>query len=325
MKRYAGMALGLCLLGVGVTGCIKDDYASKEKASVTLTFTTRALATEASAAGKLENNEQMTTLRVIVARTNYEILFNNVYSIEPNETSKTINYSELTINPNGEDINFYVIANEEGFLGSESLADITSGELPDLKDRILTNSFNVTPSVKIPQTAFKTLKVGPNEKQEETIPLDFVVAKVYVGFVNQTGAEQTITDLTLKASNPRQGYLFDPNDENRIPSGVTYNDLPIAESVSVAATATEDTPGVYAYLYPGNNMEQNAYVLQGNWNGQKTVDVKSLANGALDSGLQRGQQLNVIITLLGGENEYTVDVMVNAWEEEKVMDIEPFE
>lgn len=324
IKRYAWLALGVAaLLPVS---CIKDDYAAKENASVTLTFTTRAVATDASAAGKLEDNEQMKTLRVIVARTNNEILFNNVYDIAPEETSKTINYSELTIDENGEDINFYVIANEEGFVkDNENLNNITSDQLPILKDRILTNDFNVYPSVMIPQTAFETLRVGPNENQTATICLDFVVAKVYVGFINETGEAQTISGLKLLGANPEQGYLFDLDDANRIPSNLAYADLEIAESVEVIADANADTPGVYAYLYPGNNTGENAYVLQGSWNGTDyQVDDETIKSGQLATSLSRGQQLNVIITLKGGEHEYAFYALVNSWGE-KEMTIPPFE
>lgn len=316
IKRYAWLALGVAaLLPVS---CIKDDYAAKKNASVTLTFTTRAVATDASAAGELEDNEQMRTLRVIVARTNNEILFNNVYDIEPEETSKTINYSELTIDENGENINFYVIANEEGFVeDNESLNNITSDQLPNLKDRILTNDFNVNPSVMIPQTAFKTLRVGPNEDQTATIYLDFVVAKVYVGFINETGEAQTISDLMLLGANPEQGYLFDPGDANRIPNNPTYADLEIAGSVEVAADANADTPGVYAYLYPGNNTEENAYVLQGTWkDGIHYVNDQTITSqqGVVNS-LQRGQQLNIMVTLnnLAVETEVKIAYKVVDW------------
>ena len=325
LKNGAALLAGLTILGTVPAGCIKDDYALREKASVTLTFTTRAVATDASADGELEDNEQMRTLRVIVARADNEILFNDVYDIEPDETSKTINYSELTINEDGEDINFYVIANEDG-LGGEDLTNITSANLPGLKDRILTNDFNVNPAAMIPQTAFETLRVGPKEQQSATIPLDFVVAKVYVGFINETGEEQTITDLKLLASNPGQGYLFDINDANRIPDNLTYQDLEIEDQITVAATEDGSSPGVYAYLYPGKSTEINAYVLQGTWkeSAHYVNDETITSQQGVVGGLQRGQQLNIMITLIGGEHEYKFNALVNSWGE-KEMDVPPFE
>ena len=115
-KKYsvqlAGLLLLLTLLPVS---CIKDDYAAKGTATVTMTFTTRAISNSTTrATGDLLDNEQMKTLRVIVARSsNSEILYNVKYSIEASETSKTITFSELTVNKAGEDFDFYAIANEE--------------------------------------------------------------------------------------------------------------------------------------------------------------------------------------------------------------------
>lgn len=67
----------LLLLAVGAVSCIKDEYAeNKEKAIVTMTFTTRAMSNSTTrAVGDLLDNEQMRTLRVIVARSsNSEVL-----------------------------------------------------------------------------------------------------------------------------------------------------------------------------------------------------------------------------------------------------------
>lgn len=329
MKKAARLALCLSLLGAGVTGCIKDEYGGRGNATVTMTFTTRAVATDASADGQLEDNEQMRTLRVIVARheTN-EILFNNVYDIEPEEKSKTITYSELTVEQGGEDFDFYAIANEAGFVTTGELNNInTAEELLTLKDRILTKDFNVKdPAVMIPQTAFATFRVAPNGDTSQTILLEFVVAKVYVGFINQTGAEQTISDLTLLNSDPEQGYLFGLG-AGRIPDNISsYEDLLIENSVVVPANATADTPGVYAYLYPGSSTGDNAYVLQGTWNGSNHwVDDETITSDQkVISELKRGQQLNIIITLIGGEHEYAFYTLVNSWGE-KEMNIPPFE
>ena len=59
----------LLLLAVGAVSCIKDEYAeNKEKATVQVTFTTRAVSDETVAGSDLADNERMKTLRVIVAK-----------------------------------------------------------------------------------------------------------------------------------------------------------------------------------------------------------------------------------------------------------------
>ena len=85
-----------------------------------MTFATRAQSADLSVDGSvpLLDNEQMKTLRVIVARKSNEILFNVKYAIEENETFKKITFSELTTNKEGEKFDFYAIANEEAFLNT---------------------------------------------------------------------------------------------------------------------------------------------------------------------------------------------------------------
>ena len=65
-KKYsvqlAGLLLLLALLPVS---CIKDDYAPKGTATVTMTFTTRAISNSTTrATGDLLDNEQMKTIRL---------------------------------------------------------------------------------------------------------------------------------------------------------------------------------------------------------------------------------------------------------------------
>lgn len=70
-----------------------------------MTFTTRV--SDNVAVGNLLDNEQMQTLRVIVARSGTnDIIYNVSYQIQPDETQKTIRFSELTVKKEGENIDF---------------------------------------------------------------------------------------------------------------------------------------------------------------------------------------------------------------------------
>ena len=112
MKYDSLATVCLLLLALLPASCIKDDYAAKGTATVTMTFTTRTISNPTTrAVGDLLDNEQMRTLRVIVARSsNSEILYNLKYEIQPQETQKTITFSELTVNKNGENFDFYLPA-----------------------------------------------------------------------------------------------------------------------------------------------------------------------------------------------------------------------
>lgn len=291
--------LCLLLLLAAVAGaCVKDEYAEKEKATVTMTFTTRAESTPQYTSSLLDN-EQMKTLRVIVARHDDEtgesgdILYNVKYSIEPQETSKTITFSELTINKSGESFDFYAIANEMGIttLDFENLTSI------DLKNRLLNSPVIATAidTKSIPQTAFKTILVKPTEDgsiQRENMQLEFVVAKVSLSFSNETGKAQTLSDVKIAGAKPDKGFLC--NDE--IPADVIYSDVTWLNTVINAGT--EVNPKVYEYspiyLFPGQNpFLNNGYILTATLN---ESDSRKLEMSSI-TGLDRGQELKINIRL----------------------------
>ena len=80
----------LLLLAVGAVSCIKDEYAeNKEKATVQVTFTTRAVSDETVAGSDLADNERMKTLRVIVAKDG-KILYNEYYEEADQKVNNTM-------------------------------------------------------------------------------------------------------------------------------------------------------------------------------------------------------------------------------------------
>ena len=115
-RTYCLLAVAVVAVALLSVSCIKDnDPAVGGKASVTMTFTTRV--SDNVTAENLLDNEQMSTLRVIVARSGTDdIIYNVSYDIQPGEKQKVIHFSELTVNKDGENFDFYAIANEEAFL-----------------------------------------------------------------------------------------------------------------------------------------------------------------------------------------------------------------
>lgn len=319
---YVTGAAALATLCVLPTGCIQDDVNGTRETTLTLTVATRSDdPNQTDNGGKtLEANEEMKTLRVIVARhSNSEIIYNIFEDeIADDDYLRTINFSELTISTDGEDFDFYAIANENSFLNDEESLEGKNIDLKQLKELIISNDFNTTNAGNIPQTAFATVTVVPGTTDDFTMQLEFVVAKVNVQFINETGVEQPISDLHMADVSPNQGYLFNNDKESiYIPTtGLNYSNLTLAESVTVP-TGTNNTAEVRAYLYPG---EAKDYTLTATWNGkEQTVN----CNEAIGSGLDRGQQLNIVVTLTA-EYDYTTNVMVNAWTE-KSMNIPAFE
>lgn len=309
--------------------CVQEDGGQTGRATVTLTVMTRAVSTSEAEDGMLEDNEQMKTLRVIVARnTTGEILYNKFYDDlddDKNGTKKTIPFSELTVNEEGENFDFYAIANEDGFLGTGENLEDRSLDLKALKEKIISNDFNITNAGNIPQTAFATQWVGPGGEESLDMQLEFVVAKVYVQFVNETGTAQSITGIKMENVNPGQGYLFEDETDTgiKIPSGVTYTDLEIGNAENIPAEEGNNTMALKGYLYPG---QANNYALKAMWNGTEYIlDGNSITSGNWITSLDRSQQLSIIVTLNGTSEpvEVAFQWKVSQWGEEKI-EVPPF-
>lgn len=323
--KYTGIAaVCLLLLALLPASCIKDDYAAKEKATVTMTFTTRAISgNSATTADVLEPNEHMHTLRVIVARKSGEILYNLKYEIGEEETSKTITFSELTVNAEGEDFDFYAIANEEGVGYTDKSWDNVS--VADLKDMELPATFltdaNASTNTKIPQTAYMQITVAPQAGggiQSATMKLDFAVAKVRLTITNTSSSVQNVTGISLSGVNMTSTPLFagetllgENNNETLDLGGMT---IPANESATV-----------YAYFF--ENQNSNGYKLTAFWKKNQTLLLQTGSddNKQTITEIPRGTELDINVKLNADvEINPTINVQVNEWTG-KTMDVPAFE
>lgn len=279
-----------------------------------MTFTTRAISNPATTAGGLEDNEHMHTLRVIVARQNGEILYNLKYDIAQNETSKTITFSEMTVNANGETFDFYAIANEEGveYNGWENVtvADLKGMNLSE--EGFLADANDASKNKMIPQTAYKQIRVAPQSGggiQSETMKLDFAVAKVRLTINNTSSAVQTVSNINLSGLNMTSTPLF----ASGTLSGETGGTLSLGDmTIDDNSTAT-----VYAYFFENTGGD---YALTANWNGNPhKLDIKA----ADITEISRGTELNINITL-NATTTPTFNIEVVPWAEVEV-DVPPFE
>lgn len=307
-RTYCLLAVAVVAVALLSVSCIKDnDPAVGGKASVTMTFTTRV--SDNVTAENLLDKEQMRKLRVIVARSGTnDIIYNVSYDIQPDETQKVIHFSELTVNKDGENFDFYAIANEDAFLtGGESLEGLSA-----LKSHILTEDFNSPALSKIPQAAFKTIPVGPSEQKTASMKLLFPLAKVVLNFDNQTGESVSLTDVAISGI-ANQGYLFkdiyaDSYPQGTAGSGTVKFGNEGTLQVPVGEVADDDASPYIRYLYPWTS--GNAYKLTATW-GSKTHEVVFKINNAELKELKAGQQLNVNVTLIA--NSLKVALTVSPW------------
>lgn len=314
MKKHRYLAAAcLLLLSLLAVSCISDDYPVRDKATVKMTFTTRAISNPTTTAGGLEANEHMHTLRVIVARQNGEILYNLKYDIAQNETSKTITFSEMTVNADGEIFDFYAIANEEG-VGYDGWENVTVADLKgmNLQSGFLTNA-NASKDTYIPQTAYKQIRVAPQSGggiQSEIMKLDFAVAKVRLTINNTSAGDQYVNNINLSGLNMESTPLF----ANGTLSAVTEGTLSLGNmTIDANSTAT-----VYAYFFENTG---GTYNLTASWNGTQILNLNNSA--ANINAISRGTELNINITL-NATTTPTFNIEVVPWAEVEV-DVPPFE
>ena len=313
-RTYCLLAVAVVAVALLSVSCIKDnDPAVGGKASVTMTFTTRV--SDNVTARNLLDNEQMRKLRVIVARSGTnDIIYNVSYDIQPGEEQKVIHFSELTVNKDGENFDFYAIANEDAFLtGGESLEG-KNVSLSALKSRILTKDFNNPALSKIPQAAFKTITVGPSENTSAIMNLLFPLAKVVLNFDNQTGESVDLTNVAISGI-ANKGYLFkdidiyaDSYPQGTAGSGTVKFGNEGTLQVPVGEVADADASPYIRYLYPWTS--GNAYKLTATW-GSKTHEVVFKIGDEELKKLKAGQQLNVNVSLIA--NSLKVALTVSPW------------
>lgn len=307
----------LLLLAVGAVSCIKDEYAeNKEKATVQVTFMTRAISNPEVNAGGLETNEHMRTLRVIVARTTGDILYNVKYDIAETETQKTITFSEMTVNADGEAFDFYAIANEEGVGYDGKWDDVSIDDLKgmDLESRFLTNANDASTNTKIPQTAYEQITVASQTGggiQHEDMKLDFTVAKVRLTIENTSVGDQYVNDIKLSGINMTSTPLFAEESlskENKGKLSLGNMTIPAGKSTTV-----------YAYFF--ENIDSD-YTLSATWNGEQTLNITNAVTPTITQ-ISRGTELDINITL-NATTTPSFNIEVVPWTEVKV-DVPPFE
>lgn len=308
----------LLLLVLLPTSCAKEDNVG-EKASVTMTFFTRAESNTQVSGGDLLPNERMKTLRVIVARQTGEVLYNVKYdSFEEDENGrlyKTITFSELTVDKEGENFDFYAIANEEGVGYTESWDNVTVNDLKNmnLQSKFLTNANDASTNTLIPQTAYQRITVTPQSgggMQSEKMNLNFAVAKVRLTIANTSAGDQYVNDIQLSGLNMTSTPLFageSLSTENR-------GNLSLGNKLTIHAGKPAT---VYAYFFENAGGE---YKLTATW--KNTPQILNIKEVAMINEISRGTELDINITL-NATTTPTFNIEVVPWTTIEV-DVPPF-
>lgn len=308
----------LLLLAVGAVSCIKDEYAeSKEKATLTLYFTTTKSSNEASSNGTTIGpelpNEHMRTLRVIVVDKQGKIRYNTKVNVPENQTQTVINFSELIVDSEGETkFDVYAIANEEVYVTNNEWKG-TNISLNDLKNKILDNIIlsklnegiakdKYEEGYAVPQTAIQEVTVTPGQENSATIPLEFVVAKMELIFENTSLITQILTDVTLTDMDMSITNLFRVGNIGTTDSDFSWNSIEIP---------SEEKYSIVKYIY--ESMTDNSYELTTTWGDNKL----NLTEEGLGNTILRGKKIIINVTL-NSQQKATLDFLVIPWSEHNI-------
>lgn len=306
----------LLLLACCLTSCIKEEgFTPTDKASVTLTFTTRAPGDDADPNAVLKG-EGMKNLRVIVVdQASKEIRFNRTFPVPDNATSHTVRFGDLYA---GRTYDFYAIANEASFGGDFST--YAEGTKLDNEDALLNYPIRVADAnalidaeagTYLPAAGKAELPVKAEADQKLDITMQRAVAKAKVTFVNETGTEQTITGVKLVKVGASSTTLF--------PRTTT---LPTAsenlELGTVSVTAADGSVGSALGYFYESAAPADGYALEATWNGNmKRFALADMEGGtAISSQILRNQMLNITITLK--VNDWKLEANVLPWNHEQI-------
>ena len=302
MKRL--LTYGLLLLTIlachFVVSACQDDL--PETTEVMMTFTTRAVTQ--GAASTAPDKERMKDLHVIMLRSDGTIVGNHT---EPNITASSVTFTFSTpIKTTGEDFTFLAIANENNIgktlvNGNLEIGDkLSTGDIEEL-----TMNANLNAIGALPQTKLWTVHVPQTQNHHVNQQLDFVASKISVQFVNETGEEQSLSDIKLTGMpQATAGYLFKQDDSDYVGTQHDASDIAFTNvTMETGATSAEQA----YYTYPVAAISEAALVAT--WNGKPyELPLDGITR------LARNEHLQIVVTLTPAQ-DITVNYTIAEWKD----------
>ena len=171
-----------------------------------------------------------------------------------------------------------------------------------------TKDFNNPALSLIPQAAFTTIKVGPNEQKKASMKLLFPLVKVVLNFDNQTGESVGLTNVQIDGI-ADQGYLFKDVQREYPQAGMRTVKFGTNGALTVPDGEVADVAPFVRYLYPWKH--DDGWKLTATWGSSPHEAVFKVNNEVLKE-LQHGQQLNVNVLLMVNK-QVTINWQVVDW------------
>ena len=347
------------LLASGTTGCSNESVMEEEDTlgKTTLSITVRGVSQEPS------SDEYIKTLRIIVFDAS-GMVCNQFYSenyIVENwviKGSGTDTYYEITqklANFSGGSSRFYFIANEEGYTISDGNTELSAflddenltedalkkcmmASTPDNQD------WSNKPILMIANPSARYIKPGDNIKIAD-VKLIRCVAKVQL-IVQKDNTDKyripendvvTISDVSLHGTRPDSYSLWDTKSHFATNRKYTHSFIIADDNVGYGTDGSPAYTSDMVYfpekLYQDNTAEGDLYftfTLNYTPNGAKRTYTVAIGEDADDDGvvedynIYRNTIYTVTVTLQWQPTEPTMNIQVDAWEDEINVDVPPF-
>ena len=231
-------------------------------------------------------NEHVKTLRVIIADQSNTIYYNKFYSdIAQEDATWSDTFHDLPAAAGGTPYNFYAIANESSFLAAgQSLEGTDASILSTINDYTLVKEFGNGED--IPQTVKSTEPVSSGTAENVVnLQLQYAVAKVNLTFVNASGEEQSVSNISISGIKGASAPLFAPETVMAEGNALSFDNV-------LALPAGEQYVSS-AYVYETSSVD--GYMLTADYGGtSRTLKLNNLTT------IPRGMQVNITVTLRGG-------------------------
>lgn len=326
------------LLTVGLSSCIKEDYAgaSDETATVNLVFDTRADNDGDGLDDDALPGEGIKTLRVIIVDTDNNRVDVNELRDFSDETPQPVLQKTLTIMglPVGNK-DFYVIANEAS-VGLSGLDTPRPGYSFDEaeKSALLSTLINDEQRTYFPSTDTEieenglpiagtvSAEITGAEDQTIEIPITRAVAKMELTLTNDTGDNFELNQVTLGRFFANSTYLFPQETELALPDGVAYGD----HTFSTNATLSNGESQTFHFYFYESNAGEGAYTIALNNGADYAAAPIMLDEDTPLTSVARNTQLKVTGTIESALKPVVTDLqlLVVPWTEKNI-DVPSFE
>lgn len=338
-NQYISLLLAV-LMTVGLSSCIKEDYAvsSDETATVNLMFTTRADLNQDGVDEDARIHEGIKTLRVILVQNGKVIVNHKAEGLDKGDApvlSQTITFWQI---PKAQST-FYAVANEESVegLGNKLAAytpesafntsddqelrgeiiTVQTGTIPGAADDIATNGL---PIAGIYSEDLSNVEDGHILR----IPITRAVAKFVLYINNESGEAFDLNSVNLGTFVADCTYLFP--GQNGLPQGVTYNEKMYSLNANTTVAANDDgkgEPAFIGYIYETGTRDADNFTLSltsstpGFEDLAKAVPIQFQEQGR--NHISRNEQVEITATVdVNKEVQTDLKILVEHWGEKTI-------